>query len=102
MNSISSRNISEHLCTLATLLEAEALRGKAFGAPNVKELSRQAIEVRSMADHLWDADIALPLAGKLRRQGSPVEVPAPAPASRDAASSLEALGLGRSVAALVI
>jgi hypothetical protein len=100
MNSISSRNISEHLCTLATLLEAEALRGKAFGAPNVKELSRQAIEVRSMADHLWDADIALPLAGKLRRQGAPLQ--APAPAGRDAASSLEALGLSRSVAALVI
>ena len=98
MNTINSRNISEHLCTLATLLEAEAMRGKAFGAPNAKDLSRQAIEVRSMADRLWDADIALPLAGKPRRQANP----SLAPSSKDAASSLEALGLGRSVAALVI
>ena len=98
MNSISSRSISEHLCMLATLLEAEAMRSKAFGAPNAKDLSRQAIEVRSMADRLWDADMALPLPGKARRHSGPT----PAPASRDAAGSLEALGLGRSVAALVI
>ena len=98
MNSISSRNISEHLCTLATLLEAEALRAKAFGATNAKELSRQAIEVRGMADHLWNADIALPLAANAR----PPAKPACTPASRDAVNSLEALCLGKSVAALVI
>jgi hypothetical protein len=96
-NSISSRKISEHLCTLATLLEAEALRGKAFGAPNAHELSRQAIEVRSMADQLWDADFALPLAGKRRKQAGHA---APS-ADRDAAAGLEALGLGKSMAALV-
>jgi len=94
MSSISSRSISEHLCTLASLLEAEALRCKALGAPNAKELSRRACDVRSMADQLWDADIALPLNGKTGKAGRA--------ASRDAASSLEALGLGKSVAALVI
>ena len=98
MSSISTRSISEHLCTLATLLEAEALRSKALDAPNAKELSRRAIEVRSMAEQLWDADIALPLAGRARsRPGH-----AHKPANRDAAGSLEALGLGKSVAALVI
>jgi hypothetical protein len=91
MNSISSRSISEHLCTLATLLEAEALRCTALGAPNAGELSRRASDVRSMADQLWDADLALPLARQAGRT-----------ASRDAANSLEALGLGKSVAALVI
>jgi len=97
MNSISSRNISEHLSTLAAVLEAEALRGKAFGAPNTKELSRQAIEVRSMADQLWDADFMLPLAGKLRKQAGHAALTA----ERDASTNLEALGLGKSVAALV-
>jgi len=98
MNSLSSRNISEHLCTLATLLEAEAMRCKALGAPNAAELSRRANEVRSMAEQLWDADIAVPLAGKVRsHSGHPRR-----PASRNAAGSLEALGLGKSVAALVI
>ena len=97
MSSISSRSISEHLCTLASLLEAEALRCKALGAPNAKELSRRARDVRSMAEQLWDADIALPLDGKTGKAGR-----AGRAASRDAANSLEALGLGKSVAALVI
>ena len=90
MNSLNSRNISEHLCTLATLLEAEALRARALGATNAKELSRQAIEVRCIAGDLWDADIALPLAANTHK-----------PASREAANSLQALGLGKNVVALV-
>jgi hypothetical protein len=98
MSSISSRSISEHLCTLATLLEAEALRCKAFDSPNGKELSRRAAEVRAMAEQLWDADIALPLAGRPRSRPAHARKPA----GRDAATSLEALGLGKSVAALVI
>jgi hypothetical protein len=61
-NSVNTRHIAEHLCTLASLLEAEALRSKAFGAPNAKDISRQAQEVRTMANQLWDADIMLPLA----------------------------------------
>jgi len=60
-SSVNTRNIAEHLCTLASLLEAEALRSKAFGAPHAKDLSRQALEVRTMANRLWDANLALPL-----------------------------------------
>ena len=96
MNSINSRTISEHLCTLATLLEAEALRAKAYGAANAKELSRQAIEVRGMADHLWDADIALPTAANARQPAKPARTAA----NRNAANSLEALCLGKRVADL--
>jgi hypothetical protein len=95
MDSINSRKISEHLCTLATLLEAEALRAQAYGAANAKELSRQAIEVRGMAGQLWDADIALPLAAKARQ-------PAATTSSRDAANTMEALGLSRHVAAMAV
>ena len=98
MNSINSRTISEHLCTLATLLEAEALRAKAYGAANAKELSRKATEVRGMADHLWDADIALPMAVNAQQPAGP----ACTAANRDAANSMEALGLGKHVAALAI
>ena len=96
MNSISSRNISEHLCTLATLLEAEALRAKAFGASNAKELSSQAVEVRGMADQLWDADIALPLIVSARKPAGPTGT------GRDATNSLERLNPGKRVMALVI
>ena len=92
MNSLNSRNISEHLCTLATLLEAEALRAKALGASNAKELSRQAIEVRCMADDLWDANIALPLAANARKPPGLGCTPC-TPASREAANSLQALAL---------
>jgi hypothetical protein len=60
--SLSTRHIAEHLCTLASLLEAEALRSKAFGAPHAKDICRQALEVRTMANQLWDADVMLPLA----------------------------------------
>lgn len=60
-SSVNTRNIAEHLCTLASLLEAEALRSKAFGAPHAKDLSRQALEVRTIANQLWDANLALTL-----------------------------------------
>jgi hypothetical protein len=98
MNSLNSRNISEHLCTLATLLEAEALRARALGAANAKQLSRQAIEVRCMSDDLWDADITLPLAANA---GQPAGS-ACTPANPEAANSLQALGLVKNVVALVI
>jgi len=91
MSSISSRSISEHLCTLASLLDAEALRCDALGAPNAKELSRRARDVRSMADRLWEADVDLPLATQAGRA-----------AERDAAHSLEALGLGKRLAPFVV
>lgn len=96
MNSISSRTISEHLCTLATLLEAEALRAKAFGAANARELSRQSGEVRTMANQLWDANLAVPLTGRIRAEARGIS------ARPDAVADLEALGLARSVAAMVI
>jgi hypothetical protein len=101
MNSLNSRNISEHLCTLATLLEAEALRARALGAANAKQLSRQAIEVRCMSDDLWDADITLPLAANAGQPAGPACTPG-APASPEAANSLQALGLVKNVVALVI
>ena len=69
MNSISSRNIAEQLCTLATLLEAEALRCKAYGAPNASEVSRQARSVRAMADQLWDANVAVPVGRQPEQRG---------------------------------
>jgi hypothetical protein len=67
-NSVNTRHIAEHLCTLASLLEAEALRSKAFGAPHAKDISRQALEVRAMANQLWDADIMLPIVPSPTRQ----------------------------------
>jgi hypothetical protein len=69
MNSISSRHIAEQLCTLATLLEAEALRCKAYGAPNATEVSRQARAVRAMADQLWDANVAVPVGRQPEQRG---------------------------------
>ncbi|MBL4954233.1 hypothetical protein JK635_18885, partial [Neobacillus sp. YIM B02564] len=69
MNSISSRNIAEQLCTLATLFEAEALRCKAYGAPNATEVSRQARAVRTMADQLWDANVAVPVGRQPEQRG---------------------------------
>lgn len=69
MNSISSRNIAEQLCTLATLLEAEALRCKAYGAPHATEVSRQARAVRAMADQLWDANVAVPVGRQPEQRG---------------------------------
>ena len=97
-NSIRSRIISEHLCTLATLLEAEAMRCKAYGAPNTRELSRQASEVRRMAEQLWDADVVVTAPGTMRRPVGRVGTPA----NRDTAGSLEAMGLAGHVAALAM
>lgn len=71
MNSIiSSRNIAEHLSTLAMLLEAESLRCKAYGAPHARDISRQAQEVRAMADQLWNADVTV----MLRHRPEPTKV----------------------------
>nr|WP_314623360.1 hypothetical protein [uncultured Noviherbaspirillum sp.] len=95
MNSMSSRSISEHLCTLATLLEAEALRCTALGTANAKELSRRSIEVRSMAEQLWNADLMLPVLGNAGKAAEPARP------ARDAANCLRAVGIGERVAALV-
>ena len=95
MNSISSRNIAEQLCTLATLLEAEALRCKAYGAPNAREVSRQARSVRAMADRLWEADVAVPVGRQTGRRE-------PTGEDRAARSGLPALDMQRAIGSLVI
>lgn len=59
MDLLSTRHIAEHLCTLATLLEAEALRAGAFDLEPAPRLQRKAREVRSLADQLWKADSVL-------------------------------------------
>lgn len=91
MNSISSRNIAEQLCTLATLLEAEALRCKAYGAPNARDVSRQAQAVRAMADQLWDANVAVPV-GRQPGQRGQARDGKPAHASRPALDMQHAIG----------
>jgi hypothetical protein len=91
MDSISSRNIAEQLCTLATLLEAEALRCKAYGAPNATEVSRQARSVRAMADQLWDANVAVPVGRQPERRGQAKDGKAARP-SRSALDMQHAIG----------
>lgn len=53
---IDSRRIAEHLCTLASLLEAEVIRANSLGITLGKDLASEAREVRSMANRLWEAD----------------------------------------------
>lgn len=95
MNSISSRSIAEQLCTLATLLEAEALRCKAFAAPNAREVSRQARAVRAMADQLWDANVAVPLGRQSGQRERAKE-------GKPARESMPALDMQRAIGSLVI
>lgn len=91
MNSISSRNIAEQLCTLATLLEAEALRCKAYGAPNAKDVCRQARAVRTMADQLWAANVAVPVGRQPEQRVQPKDSK-PARISRPALDMQHAIG----------
>lgn len=95
MNSISSRNIAEQLCTLATLLEAEALRCKAYGAPNARDVSRQARAVRAMADQLWEANVPVPVGRQAARRE-------PTGEDRPARSGLPGLDMQRAIGSLVI
>jgi LmbE family N-acetylglucosaminyl deacetylase len=95
MNSISSRNIAEQLCTLATLLEAEALRCKAYGASNATEVSRQARAVRAMADQLWDANVAVPVRRQPEQRGQAKD-------GKPARPSQPALDMQRAIGSLVL
>lgn len=61
MNSLSTRSIAEHFCTLATLLEAEALRLDAIRLQSTRDLYQEAVELRSLADRLWKLDTTLTL-----------------------------------------
>ena len=95
MNSISSRSIAEQLCTLATLLEAEALRCKAYGAPNAKEVGRQARDVRAMADQLWDANVAVSVGRQPAQRNQPAN-------GKPARPSRPALDLQHAIGSLVL
>ncbi|MFL6715227.1 MAG: hypothetical protein ACJ8G3_02575 [Burkholderiaceae bacterium] len=95
MNSISSRSIAEQLCTLATLLEAEALRCKAYGAPNARDVSRQAGAVRAMADQLWNANVAVPVGRKPEQRPH-------ARNGKPARTGLPALDMQRAIGSLVL
>ena len=53
---IRSRSIAEHLCTLASLLEAEALKAGVLGMHVEKNLRGEARSVRAMAEQLWKID----------------------------------------------
>jgi hypothetical protein len=101
-NSVNTRHIAEHLCTLASLLEAEALRSKAFGAPHAKDISRHALEVRTMANQLWDADIMLPLAPSPMHKAHHVgRIAAAAAAAQHACDSEPVQPVGRVLERLV-
>jgi hypothetical protein len=64
-NEIASRQIAEHLCTLASLLEAEAIRVNTLGIFTRKNLTQEAQAVRALATRLWQADVDIDLrAGK--------------------------------------
>jgi hypothetical protein len=58
---IESRQIAEHLSTLASLLEAEAIRINTLGIFARKDLAREAKAVRALATRLWDADMRIAL-----------------------------------------
>lgn len=60
-DTVNSRTIAEHLCTLASLLEAEAIRANTLGMRLDKDLLREAREVRAVADQLWESNTAITL-----------------------------------------
>jgi hypothetical protein len=52
---LQSRTIAEHLSTLASLLEAEAIRANTLGIKTHKDIAYKAYQVRHLADQLWKA-----------------------------------------------
>jgi hypothetical protein len=60
-NQIDTRQIAEHLTTLASLLEAEAIRMNTLGIVTKKSLALEARAVRALATRLWDADMHIAL-----------------------------------------
>ncbi|WP_334187449.1 hypothetical protein [Noviherbaspirillum sp.] len=61
MEMISTRTLSEHLCTLATVLEAEALRAQALKLRPGQNLSAEAAQLRILADRLWQKNAVIEL-----------------------------------------
>lgn len=70
---INSRSIAEHLSTLASLLEAEALKAGVLGMQVERNLRSEARRVRAMAEQLWNSDSAIEVSGE--------PIPAIAPAA---------------------
>ncbi|GIZ50504.1 hypothetical protein NCCP691_05180 [Noviherbaspirillum aridicola] len=77
-NTLSTRTIAEHLSTLARLLEAEAARADALGLQSVRDLAREAREVRALCDLLWEADSDLPVVRRDDARGKVVPIGAAA------------------------
>lgn len=62
MGHLMTRTISEQFCRLAALLEAEALRGSALHHSHQSTtLYREALELRDLADTLWQMNSAVSL-----------------------------------------
>jgi hypothetical protein len=58
---IHSRSVAEHLCTLATLLEAEAMKATALGIHPEKRLGSEARHIRELSNRLWEANTMIRL-----------------------------------------
>ncbi|HEV2610173.1 MAG TPA: hypothetical protein VGU61_07890 [Noviherbaspirillum sp.] len=61
MNMVSTRTLSEHLCTLATVLESEALRAQALKLRPSQNLFAEASQLRILADQLWQKNSVIEL-----------------------------------------
>lgn len=68
---IHSRSIAEHLSTLASLLEAEALKAGALGLQVERNLRSEARRVRAMAEQLWESDSTIELPSEQNRAFAP-------------------------------
>ena len=83
---IHSRSIAEHLSTLASLLEAEALKAGVLGMQVERNLRSEARRVRALAEQLWESDSVIDMpaeqgranhsgaAGERRRRGGQVKL----------------------------
>jgi hypothetical protein len=56
---LRSRSVAEHLCTLASLLEAEAMKAGVLGMQVEKSLHAEARKVRTLAEQLWEIDCVI-------------------------------------------
>lgn len=72
---IASRQIAEHLSTLASLLEAEAIRINTLGITTKRSLALEARAVRALATRLWEADTRIMLSDPAAAESAAVEMP---------------------------
>lgn len=61
MDMVSTRTLAEHLSTLATVLESEALRAQALKLRPSQNLFAEASQLRILADRLWQKDAVIEL-----------------------------------------